>query len=152
MRDPLHVRSARQVLGLAIVSAVLAAALPSIAVGKVLLPEAAERMPDRGAADKVGTAPTPVVPTATEAAVQPTVATTPPKPVTTGKAPVDPNAPEPLTERAQAALDRAKAALAAEEQGDFYPDPQTAAGQPVDSRKKTAAAPTKPVVKCVAGC
>ena len=148
MRDSLHACPLRQVLRLAVIGVALATATPAMAAGKILRPEAADRMEERTTA----TAPVPVAPVQAMPAGQETAAVVAPQKPAGGKAAVDPNAPEPLSERAQAALDRAKRALADEEMGDGDPEPQAAPGQPVDPRGKSAAAGSKSAVKCVAGC
>jgi hypothetical protein len=159
MRDSLHVCIGRTVLRAAIIGAVLVVSTPAMAAGKVLRPEAADGVQDRGAAESKQAATTSATPAAAAPPPeQPAVA--PAKPVAKGKAVLDPNAAEPLSERAQAALDRAKQALAEEEAGDFVPEPQAVpspvpqviAGQPAKAQTKSASAVTKPAVKCVAGC
>ena len=159
MRDHLHVCISRIVSRAAIIGAVLLMSTPAFSQGqgaqgqraqgqgKVLRPEAANGITNPDVAESAK----PMVPPPAA------VAAAPAKPEPKGKAVVDPNAPEPLSERAQAALDRAKSALAAEDAEDFVPEPTPqakpiAVGQPVKTPDKTAAAPTKPPVKCLAGC
>jgi hypothetical protein len=145
MRDLLHVCIGRTVLRAAVVSAVLVVATPAMAQGKVLRPEVANGISNP---DVAGSA---------KPAAEAPVAVAPAKPQPKGKAAADPNTAEPLSERAQAALDRAKSALAAEDAEDFTPEPTPqakpiAVGQPVKTPDKSATATTKPAVKCLAGC
>jgi hypothetical protein len=149
MRDLLHVCSGGTVLRAAIAAAVLAVSTPALAQGKVIRPEAAAGIANPDVAER------------SKPAAEPPVATARAKPEAKGKTAADPNAPEPLSERAQAALDRAKSALEAEDAEDFVPEPTPlptplakpiAVGQPVKTPDKSATATTKPAVKCLAGC
>ena len=98
MRDPLHVCSARQALGIALVGAALMAMAPAPAAGKVLRPQVADRIDDPGVAER------PPVQVQTAPAAE-TAATTEPasQAARPAKSKSDPNAPEPLSERAAAA-------------------------------------------------
>jgi hypothetical protein len=163
MRDPLHSCIGRAVLGAALAGATLAGAaltlaVPAQAQGKVIRSEAADRMPNPGIDASTRAAPPAIV---NETSVKPEAAV---KPAAKGKSSADPNAPEPLSERAQAALDRAKQALADEAMEDAVPEqpPQAQApaatpaqpivGQAVKLPPKSASASAKPAVKCMAGC
>lgn len=148
MRDPLHACLLRRTLRLAVLGAVLAAATPVLAAGKVLRPDPVDQADVRGPA----VAPAQVAPAQDVPPVQETAAVSVAQKPAGVKGVVDANAPEPLSERAQAALDRAKRALADEGWGDGDAEPQPAAGQAVDPRGKSAAAVAKSAVKCVAGC
>jgi hypothetical protein len=145
MRDLLHVCSGGTALRAALAAAVLAVSTPAMAQGKVVRPEVAAGISNPDVAESAKPAP------ATG------VAAAPAKAEGKGKAAADSNAPEPLSERAQAALDRAKSALQAEDAEDFVPEPTPlgkpiAVGQPVKTPDKSAIATTKPAVKCLAGC
>ncbi len=145
MRDPLHACRRLRAFGLVAIGAVLMAATPAIAAGKIIRPDAADRVDDRNATvAPAQTAPVEVAPVGQEVAVIGSKSVG-------SKTAVDPDAPEPLGERAQAALDRAKRALAEEEMGDAEAEPVPLVGQSVDPRAKSAAA-SKSAVKCLAGC
>jgi hypothetical protein len=145
MRDHLHVCISRSVLRAALLGAVLVASPSAMAQGKVLRPEIAAGVSNPDVTPDAK--PAPVAPVTLSAAA-------PARPEPKSKTALDPNAPEPLSERAQAALDRANNALAAEDSEDFVPDAPQAVpvGQPVKVSPKAAVATATPAVKCVAGC
>ncbi len=149
MRDPLHVCNARRALGLVLVGAALMAIAPAPATGKILRPQVADRIDDPGVVERrpVQTQPAPV--TETSQAAEPA-----PQAARPAKGKADPNAPEPLSERAAAAADRAKRALEDEDFGEFDAGPAPANGQPAASSqgRKSAATLNKPEAKCLAGC
>ncbi len=150
MRDFLHVCIGGTILRAALAGAVLVLATPVLAQGKVIRSEVAAGISNPDLAESAKPAPTAPV---AAAPVPATLA----KPEAKGRTAVDTNAPEPLSERAQAALDRAKSALEAEDADGFVAEPTPLAapiaeGQPVKARDKSATATTKPAVKCLAGC
>jgi hypothetical protein len=151
MRDPLHVCNARRALGLALVGVALMAMAPVPAAGKVLRPQVADRIDDPGVSERprvqAQTAPAP-------ASEPPQTAEPATQPARPAKGKADPNAPEPLSERAAAAADRAKRALEDEDFGEFNADPVPVNGQPAAANpgRKSTATLTQPAAKCVAGC
>jgi hypothetical protein len=161
MRDPLHSCIGRVVFGVALAGAAVALAVPARAQGKVIRPEAADRMPNPGVDASTKPAQLPPQAGISETSAKPETAA---KPAAKGKASTDPNSPEPLSDRAQAALDRAKQALADEAMEDTVPEqppqaqpPATAPAQPnvgqaVKTPPKAAFVSAKPAVKCMAGC
>jgi hypothetical protein len=157
MRDPLHVCNTRRALGLALVGAVLMAVAPVPAAGKVLRPQVADRIDDPGVIERptvqVQVNPSPAAETVqkAETAQKAESGTSTARPAK-GKA--DPNTPEPLSERAAAAAERAKRALSDEDFGELDADPVAVGGQPAAASQgvKSAATLKKPEAKCLAGC